>query len=565
MPTTADALAPYLDAITEEFRTGVRPPTHADTVKREEAVLTRDGVSLRTLIYTPEGEGPWPTLLTRTPYAMEVIEDANGREHALRGVAYVVQFCRGTGGSGGEWVPNENERYDGIDTVNWLDDQRWAGDIGIHGLSYMALTTWLYADQLPSSVKGIYVAHYSVDRYLSAYGGGMWRPDVLTGWAMSNAGKEITADYLQSAAYRPQLTVDEDLWGVHLDWYRDWVSHPQYDDYWRSGVWKTLRDIPAKVQVPVYVQAGWFDHHLEGTLLSYQLLNDETRAKSRLIIGGWDHETTPTVPAHNPQHAYLNLTAVKFNWFEALFNNTDSEAAPITTYTVGEDAWHEWPHWPLDSGETRRFHLTATRNGPAEYSVTDQPASQPSTAQFEYNPESPVPSIGGESLLNSKHVRGSKLQPDPGYRNDVLSFVTDPVDTELAIVGAPLVSLFVSTTADDTAFTARLSEVLPDGRAFNVRTGIRALSARDAAEHDTPYRPGEIVQLNIELLPITWTIQPGSRLRLDISSSDFPQYVPHTNHAGTWSQIESTVTATQTIHFGPTAPSRFEIPTTVTT
>lgn len=555
----ADVMATYLEGARQEYESGVRPPDHAIAGTREERVLTRDGVALRTIVYLPEGEGPWPTLLTRTPYGfIEPIEDVNGREYASRGFAYVVQFCRGTGGSEGDWTPNENERNDGIDTVHWLDAQPWAGNIGIHGVSYMAYTTWIIADQLPASVKGLFVVHYGVDRYLSAYGGGTWRPDVLTGWAMDNAGTKISAGYLESAAYRPQVSVDEDLWGVHLDWYREWITHPEYDDYWRSGTWATLRDIPAQITVPVCVVAGWFDHHLEGTLLGYELLNEATKAKSRLVIGGWDHEMAPAVPAYEPQNAYLNSAALKFTWFDDVLTSTPP-TAQITSYVIGEDRWRNVPSWPLPTGESQTYYLNAA-SGAQAHTANEAPPAEPSTISYTYDPDQPVPSEGGESLLTSANLRGSRLQPEVGARDDVLSFLTEPLESEVAIAGAPGATLFVSSTADDTAFTVKLSEVLPDGRAFNIRSGIRTLSRRHDTTTGTSYEPGAVVELEIALLPVTWTVKRGSRLRLDVSSSDFPQYTPHPNRAGLWSTISTAVTAEQTVHFGPSTLSRFDIP-----
>lgn len=214
-----------------------------------------DGVLLRTVVQKPQGEGPFPTIIMRSCYpSNEGQYRLHAREYCSRGFAFVYQFCRGTGGSDGEWVPNVHEREDGKVTLDWLDEQAWVESIGYFGCSYLALTGWAVADIVPEKVKTLYLTHYGTDRFTSAYSSGCFRQDVLTSWAMENAGVPIKADFRKSAAFMPQIEVDETVWGCRLDWYRDWITHTDRDDsYWTEGFWGELAEIPERVTVPVYI------------------------------------------------------------------------------------------------------------------------------------------------------------------------------------------------------------------------------------------------------------------------------------------------------------------------
>lgn len=340
----------YIERTLNFFENCTRKVNDLGEVK-EVMVTMRDGVKLKTVIYFPRGKGPWPTLFTRTPYAVfGRINQVLGKEYAKRGFVFISQFCRGTEGSEGVWVPNENERDDGIDSVNWVANQEWSKNIGIYGLSYMALAGWIIADQLPQKVKTLYLCHYGVDRHLSAYKDGLFRHDILTGWAMQNSGSPVTnitnnfqTEYLKAAYYRPHIKVDENLWHVKLNWYRDWITNVDYNSkYWQSGFWQTLRHIPEKINIPICVVAGWYDHHLEGTILGYNNLNQRVKEKSKLLVGGWNHEMDSCVPKETLSNKELNPIEYMFNWFTSILVDDNQTESGVETYIVGSDKWQKF-------------------------------------------------------------------------------------------------------------------------------------------------------------------------------------------------------------------------------
>lgn len=558
----------YITSIKSMFLDGIRPATAEQYTVQEYMIPMGDGIRLRTIVYKPEGVGPFPTLMTRTPYpGFDIMLGASGEEYAKRGYAYVIQFCRGTVGSEGEWVPNENERRDGIDTVHWLAELDWVKSIGVHGVSYLSLTGWIIADQLPEKVKALYLCHYSVDRFRSAYKDGLFRHDVLTGWTLGNIGmqmemKDFYDFYLKSSAYRPHIRVDEALWGKQVDWYREWITNTdEASEYWNTGTWKTLREIPEKIKVPVCVVAGWYDHHLEGTLLGYEKLKPEIKAKSKLVIGGWNHDFEPCVPAHKPQNANINTVKLMFDWFDSILMEEKTPDPVISAYQIGEDEWKNYRSWPLPMDNMLEYQLTDSLNlKDSTFQLSKHEMADEGKIQFVYNPENPVYTRGGETTFVSYKQRGSVLQDQPGSREEVISLLSEELTNPIRISGKINVKLHVGSSAEDTCFTAKVIEVLPNGEAYNIRSGITTLAYRNSAPVRREYQPEDIVEINIEMLPVAWCLKPGSRLRIDLSSSSFPEYAVHSNYAGIWSLQEHTKAARQTIYCGGRYRSQIQIP-----
>jgi uncharacterized protein len=557
----------FMKRIAESIRNAYKDDVRAESYEigevRDIMVPMSDGVKLRTVIHFPNGQGPWPAIFTRTPYPHnELLSIAKSEEYAKRGYVSVFQYCRGTGGSEGEWMPNENDRRDGIDAINWLAGQEWCSSIGIHGFSYSGLTAWIMADKLPQKVKTIYLAHYSVDRYLSLYKDGLFRHDILTAWTMDNSGHNITADYIKSSLYRPHINVDEELWGVRLPWYRDWLLNTDYQcEYWQSGVWKTLREMPGKVKVPMCIVAGWYDHHQEGTVLGFEELSPEVKAHSRLVIGGWNHMMMPCIAAHETVNAKINGEADMFNWFETILMEGKLPDTEIKAYMVGSDEWIKWDKWPLGSSGKKVLNLTGDRKEDYNaYKLSFEAGRETNQIKYDYNPDDPIYSHGADTLFKTMNEQGSLLQHEPGYRKDVLSFVSEPLSEDMCITGEMDVKLFVSSDCEDTSFTVKVMEVKPDGKAYNIRSSITTLAYRNKSSERLTYEPNEVVELNLKLLPITWNIKAGSSLRIDISSSDFPQFAIHSNYAGNWAVQDKIKIARQTVYCGGEFKSAIEIP-----
>ena len=538
-------------SVQEQF--DARPPRGAGCGCTVEEVWLpmSDGVRLYTQVWRPDCEGPVPVLVQRSCYPDQIdLYRVYGRELTRRGYGYVVQICRGTGPSEGSWEPNVNERADGRDMLQWLNDQPWAESIGYFGASYLALTGWAVADILPPKVKGMLLTVYGTDRFTSAYEKGLFRHDVLTGWAMANAGRPVTADYLASCRYRPHAEVDAALWGGRLAWYQDWIHATRADDpYWQQGWWKLLQDIPGRMQVPVYIVDAWYDHHFGSAIRTWESLNDKVRAHSWLDIGCWNHMSQPCTDWGGNRHLENGDVGRILTWFDLLLKEKRLPEGRVSAYIMREDAWRQLDRWPVPAAQTARFYLAGGGR------LTERPEEE-GTRTFRYDPEDPCPTHGAESVLTTIAEAGSLRQPGPDWRPDVISFVSGPLTRPLPICGRIKVRLRAATDGGDTAFTAKVMEVFPDGTAYNIRGGITTIQADLPA--GAAYTPGQPADLCVDLWDMAWTVQPGSRLRVDISSSDFPQYAAHSNYPGVWSEQKETRVAQQTVWLG--AGSCLELP-----
>lgn len=477
-----------------------------------------------------------------------------------RGFAFVWQHCRGTGQSEGVWVPNDHDRQDGQATLTWLNQQDWIESIGYWGSSYLAFTGWIIADILPDKVKTLYLTHYGTDRFTSAYQNGLFRQDVLTSWTMGNAGQPIEADYQESLRFQPHIDVDEKLWGIHLDWYRDWISNTsRQDPYWNSGFWHALQEIPARITIPVYLGEGWYDHHLGSALRTWEKLSPLAKAHSVLRIGAWNHFFMPCIEGQVGENIANSDIPSAFAWFEKILCQQERPHGCVRTYQIGADRWQEQPAYPFTPQVSRTFYMAVMPEGPG--GLTEESPDRSGRVQYTYDPGNPVPSHGAESLLATMRENGSLSQPPCSWRPDVISFVSPSLAEPLAILGKIQVVLHVSSSADDTAFTAKLIEVRPDGSAYNIRSGITTLGYREGSDSERlTYEPGSVVEAIIDFWDINWFLSAGAKLRLDVSSSDFPQYAIHSNFSGVWALQDKTRLAEQMIYTGPDYASRLILP-----
>lgn len=547
----------YLDAILTNINNSGVPVTHEQPVFEEKALATRDGVHLATDIFRPAATGAFPTIVQRGCYAeQDPLNKLIGREFAKRGFAYVFQFCRGIGRSEGTWEPKVNERNDGKDLVDWLQTQDWVASMGYYGSSYLAMTGWAIADIVPSKMKTMFLSNYGVHDYLENYHAGILKPDITTAWAMDNAGWKVDADYLTSAQYRPAMTADVDLWGGELPWYRDVLQSTTEDGhYWSSVTSQNLRQAAANIKLPLFISEGWYDHHLENALATYEDLPAAVKAHSVLQIGGWNHFGQPAIFDRETPNLLGNDFRTMLQWFKDILIDGQVPTGKILSYEINADTWHE--QTSLTSENQLTFYLSQRANdvnGQLEPTVQ---AVRDTTVSYTYDPQNPVVSVGGEVLLKTANQIGSRVQPQPHDRDDVISFISEPLTQTQHLLGAISLTLNVATDVDDTDFVAKVMGVDAAGRAFNIRTTMTTVTTQQP-----DYQAGTATQLTLKMLPIDWQLAAGSRLRLDITSSDFPQYQIHSNFRGNQSAQAKTRVAQQQLILSQNTPSTLTLPVT---
>lgn len=541
--------------------------THRAGKSFDVMVTMDDGVQLYTTVQLPSGEGPFPTILARSPYADVSFLMRNlicGR-FVRYGYACVLQDVRGQGNSGGDWDPGvNNEIADGSDTLTWLVEQDFQdGNIAMVGSSYLASVQYsALVEGIPKELKTIIPAMYTTDIRDVVFQDGMFRHETYTAWAsmmresMSNtANPDAGAEYQEAILYRPHNQIDTEVYGVPMPWYQEMITvvSPN-NEYWQVENRVNIREMPEKITIPVLMIGGWYDVFFGPQFEDWQRL--ATQSESRYIIGPWTHSGS------TGEYDMPDSGGGTFQWDEMLpwlEHHLKGEPLTLSTglslYVIGEGKWEERNVWPTSS-ETRSFYLSDL-----ESSILcdgGDLASEPSIGEvvYTYDPDNPVPTRGGSGML-AYNLRGYDGAPPANVdqsglceRDDVLTFLSDPFEDGLFISGDIRVKLEVSSTARDTAFTAKLVEVFPDGSTFNIRDTITSIAYRNGAEEPLEYQPGEPVTINLDFWPIAWKLQPGSTLRLDISSSDFPKFHAHTNRSGLWSEQTGADIAVQTVYGG---------------
>ncbi len=516
---------------------------HAET----HMVMMRDGVKLATDVTLPGGktEKAWPVVLLRTPY------NRKGKMGELMstllppaGFVAVTQDIRGRFGSEGEDFPVHGgcawgKIQDGYDTIAWIAEQPWCnGDVGMLGPSAMGATQNLTIPTQPPALKMCMVIVAWADIYKhAAYWGGVPRRALPEGWIASN---------------------DFDERNLDLFW-----SHPSYDAFWAS--WDTTA-LAHKVNIPVLYFGGWYDHFCQGTIDSFEATQrrgmPEARKGCRLIMGPWMHTGIPKGLDY-PDNANPRYEIWGMRWLMRHLKDTEivrsEKQAAVNYYVMGASgepdapghAWRTAETWPMPS-TMQRYYL---RKG--GLLTTEKPTETKAVSTYRYDPRDPAPSIGGGVL--SKTV-GIQDQRPVEARADVIVFSTPPLAEPVEATGRIKVRLWASSSAKDTDYTAKLTDVYPDGRSLLVLDGI--VRARYHASLSEPelVPPGEIREVEIDLWSTSLIFNKGHRIRVAISSSNAPRFRPNPNTGDPVEDPDRAVVATNTIYYDAAHPSHLILP-----
>ena len=551
-------------------------------------VPTRDGINLATDVHRPQVEGrpveePLPVLLQRTPYnkaAPARLEEA--AFFTNRGYVTVMQDCRGRYGSEGGFTKYVDEGQDGYDTVEWLAQQPWCnGKVGTYGLSYAAHTQAALACLNPPHLSAMWL---ECGGFASAYhsgcrNGGAFELRQVT-WAFREAMESPEArdnpDTIKTAMSRQDIHE----WFARLPWkpghsplswtpdYEDYLmeiwGHDTYDEYWQQVGLCALAHQGPFSDVPQVHQCSWYDPYSAGTIQNYEGLSESKSSPVYLIMGPWTHGTRsatfagnvdfgPRSTMDNPKEGSFNEQRLSFfdHWLKEEDNEWNNRA-PVRIFVMGGGSgrrnpegrldhgghWADEMAWPPSRVKETAFYL----HQKGELSITlPQLGARPSTYRF--NPEHPVPTIGGNissglpimepggfDQREAEEFFGSRPPYLPlASRPDVLVFQTDPLAESLEITGPALLHLWISSTAVDTDFTAKLVDVYPpsrdypEGYALNLTDGVLRTKFRNSWSEPELMDPGEVYPITIELYPTSNLFARGHRIRLDVSSSNFPR------------------------------------------
>jgi predicted acyl esterase len=512
----------------------------ADT--REEMVAMRDGIHLATSIYLPDGQGPWPVVLTRTPYGKDTMSNAAREAPYLKaGFVRVVQDCRGRFKSEGKYVAFANDMEDGYDTVEWIAKQPWStGKVGMTGASAMGITSNLAAMAGAPHLAAAYVtvAHGSSYNY-SGYPGGVFL-------------KNLNEEWLRRQGVPPAD-----------------VPRPLFRSYDDAARKVDMRNYASKINVPMYNVGGWYDIFLQGNIDTYMLLQSDGGAKARgnqkLMMGAFGHGALSGDLKYPAEAGNLGgSTQEAIRWFDYWLKGIDNGIMkePAVKYYVMGDAmpgtsgapgnvWRTAASWPPQSTATS-YYLAA-----AGHLSTAKPSA--AKASYVYDPNDPAPAIGGNNLMMD---RGPMDQRKVSTRKDVLKFETEPLKSPVEIVGHVIAELAVATDAQDTDFMVKLVDVYPNGYEALVLDEAFRLRYHDGLDKPAKVEPGKVYPIKVDLWSTALVFNTGHKIAVHVQSSNSPRFEAHSN---TWEPVKSyeqAVKATNTVFLD--GRSRLVLPVTKT-
>lgn len=565
-------------------------PGTSITVEKDVPATMRDGTVLRADVYRPQTDEAMPVLLMRSPYGKTANVSTFGSAHpawlAERGYVVVVQDSRGRFASEGEFYPFLDEMEDGYDTVEWAADLAGSdGQVGMFGFSYVGATQLLAAVTRPPSLTAI-APSFTASQYYDGwtYNSGALATAFVCYWANllaldtamranDSAGVDgLLADLGNAPSWYWTLPLADypPLKGGYAQYFYDWIEHHTYDDYWRR--WSIDEDY-GRIEVPALHIGGWYDIFLTGTVKNFQGLRTdadsaEARESQKLIVGPWAHMPwTPleTSGFSGPSSNQIDDWMVR--WFDHIMKGEDTGVLdhPVTLFTV-DGEWTDLDEWPPGDVTTERWYAHSSGRANSKYGDgrldREAPGSEPPDV-FVYDPGVPIPSLGGHSCcFDTITPMGPADQHGAEASRMVLVYTSEPLDDPIELIGEAAVTLHAATSAPDTDFTARLCVVDPSGRSVNLQEGIVRGRYRNSLTEPEMLEPGEIYELRIELGPVGVRIGAGSRLRLDISSSDFPQWDRNLNTGGPLFQesFMSARPATQTVLHNSSFATHIDLP-----
>ncbi|TYB41855.1 CocE/NonD family hydrolase [Actinomadura chibensis] len=578
--------------------TGVSVFAHGVRVSRDVPAAMRDGTVLRSDVYRPAEPGDYPVLLMRVPYNKAVAQSFAYQHpswYAARGYVVVIQDCRGRHASDGRFDPIRQEAHDGYDTVEWASTLPESnGSVGMYGFSYAGATQLLAAAEKPPALKCCVPAFTAGDYFDGwMYEGGVLNLAFVLSWTVQMLAVQDAVHARDWEAAARLHAQSDDFPGLFrerpLDRFRllretgiapyffEWLKHDRRDDYWASIGLPERYD---RITVPCLHIGGWYDVFAAGTVRNYTELARRAGAgaagEQRLIMGPWIH--MPWAPeATGPAlgESFRNrVDGAQAAWFDRWLkpprgagrNDAPGDDPEVGYFVMGSNRWRTSAAWPPHQATTPLYldsrGQANSRSGDGRLRAAPPERESPADVYI-CDPSNPVPSAGGNSCCNSAvSPMGQACQAAVEVRNDVLVYTSVPLTEDVECTGTPSVTLYAASTAVDTDWIVRLVDVDPEGRAVNISQGaLRARFRRSLADPE-PLTAGTVTEFRIAMNPTSWRFSEGHRIRLQVTSSDFPAKDPNRNTGSAQASAQpwEYAVAHQTVFHDERHPSVLHLP-----
>lgn len=578
----------------------------------------RDGIRLATDIYRPKGDKKVPIVFSKTPYQFNTWVDGKMTTRTLeeaynavsRGYAYVVQNERGRYFSEGEWDILGAPITDGYDAFTWMSAQSWSnGKIGVIGCSSTAEWQMAVASQNHPALAAMVAQGYGagigrVGKFMEQgnwYRGGAGQM-LFTAWLYGTQNDKFKPTFpktvQQKDLQRLQRFYDMSTEMPRVDWsvglrhlplqdiiknvkgqegvYEDMIRRKPNDPKWfKGGLYHD--DMP--LNTPAYWFVSWYDvssapnialfNHVRNSAKDKAIADNQYLVIAPVLHCSYKRATENTVVGERSVgDARLNYDELTWGWFDMLLkgeqNDFKQKNPRVRYYTMGSNKWQQSETFPPAGAEMQSFYLSSagkanTRNGDGQLLAAPPKENKPDA--FQYDPMNPVPSYGGNVCCTGNAVQGGSFdQSTMELRDDILVYTSDELKEGVEITGFIESTLYVSSSGPDTDITIKLIDVYPDGKAYNLDETIQRLRYREGYDKEVFMEKGKVYKVDLTPMVTSNYFAPGHRIRIEVSSSNFPRFDRNMNTGGNNYDETTGVKVENKIHHSTQYPSVIKLP-----
>ncbi len=538
----------------------------------EVGISMRDGVELAADVYMPVKSAlPAPAIVQSTPYdkSNSSLFASEARFFQNQGYVFVIHDVRGRGKSEGEWRAFVNDGRDGHDVIEWVAAQPWcSGNIGTTGISYMGWTQWAAAAEHPPHLKCM----------VSTSAAGRWQQEIpytsgvfqlYFGWWVYLVRRRLTEfhgisliDWEEVLQRLPLEAIGNFIGPIGQTW-RDMMDHNTLDEFWMA---LRFDNRYAQMDVPCLHVTGWFDlEDLLGAFHHYESMvkNSPARDKQQLLVGPWSH-----INSRFPHSSYagiefgaeaaVEMDQVHLRWFDYWLKGVDNGVLndpPVRLFETGTNVWRDRDRWPLGKRQESLYLRFDGREG--RLTVEPAPTEDP-IRSYRYDPIDPAPT---QIDVRKYPIEDIPLDQGPVEgRPDIVVYTSAELAEEFVVSGWPYLELYAASDCDDTDWHIKLTDVSPDGRSLKVTQGCLRASYRDSLRHPSPLVPGKVHRFNVEIWPVHHAFLLGHRIRVTVTSSDFPWFARSLNRFGPIATLDNPRVAINSLYHAAAYPSRIRLP-----
>jgi len=556
------------------------------TIQRDVEQHMRDGTILRADLYLPQGDRPFPALVERTPYnkgSSVEIQVGSPAFFASRGYAVVIQDVRGRFKSEGQFVPFHDDGWgvnrDGYDTIEWIAAQPWCdGKVGTIGGSYAGATQYRLAPTRPPHLRAMHVRESSADyRAEWVYHGGAFELAFMHAWTLNleynNLAQRFSGEeYARRKGVLEQALKELPHWQSQLplfpnplleglnEWYDDYLLHPDDGPFW----WQwNIAQHQHEIETPMVHLGGWFDIFIAGTLKNYMGIKahartPDTRKAQRLLVGPWIHGPWNLKVSRQGEvdfgpESLRDFNEIRLPWFDYWLKGVQNgvmDEPPVQLFVMGENQWRTFDDYPVPGTRYEPWYLH-------EGGLLDRLAPQGAERadSYLYDPLDPVPTRGGCTL----NIDGGAYDQRP-IEGRCLVYTSRPLERDLTIIGDVKCVLHALSSAPDTDWVVRLTDVEPDGFSRLLCDGILRARYRGSQVQPALLTPNQIYEFVVDLWATANSFKAGHCIRVAVTSSSFPRFDRNLNTGGTFAREAVGQVALNSVFHDVMRPSHIVLP-----